>query len=264
MQSQYLGVSETFNFQEVETKGDKEFYISGYISTKSLDKFNDLISDECLDDMIVQIKSGSIKIDYEHETIHEGNLDKNPIARIVDAKRDHKGVWVKALLNQANTKFKEIWGSIKDGFLDSFSIAFKPLESSTRYIQGKAVRLLNKLKLINVGITGTPVNDECKLDKVVVKAIKDLIEEPITEEEFYEEIPIEETQDLELDMDKKALTSQAGGLAGTSHSSSEETKAKMEENQPIEPIEENQEVQEEVSEKQPEKEEVKEDVARDS
>lgn len=171
---QYLGISDTFSFQEIETKGEKEFYISGYISTKSLDKFNDTITDDCLNDMLVQVKSGSIKIDFEHETIHNENLDLNPVARIVDAKLDTKGLWVKALLNSAHQRFNEISQSIKKGFLDSFSIAFKPLETATKYIQGKAVRILNKLKLINVGITGTPVNDDCKLDTVLVKALNEM------------------------------------------------------------------------------------------
>lgn len=197
MQS-YLGVGETFNFQEIETKGEKEFYITGYISTKSIDKFNDVITDECLDDMLVQVKSGSIKIDFEHETIHNDNLNINPVARIVDAKKDNKGLWVKALVNSSHKRFSEIKGSIVKGFLDSFSIAFKPIETATRYIQGKAVRILNKLKLINVGITGTPVNDECKLDKVMVKALMefDIEDEEIDEDEEF--VDLDELSDAEI------------------------------------------------------------------
>lgn len=260
MQQQYLGVGETFNFQEIEVKGEKEYAITGYISTKSVDKFNDLITDECLDDMVTQIKSGSIKLDFEHETIHEGNLNINPVARIVDVRKDDKGVWVKAILNKSHSKFKELWGSIKGGFLDAFSIAFKPLETATRYIQGKAVRILNKLKLINVGITGTPVNEECRMDKVVVKAIRDMEikediglksndeenkdnDEPECKEEDYTE---EEIENLDTDMksaikfleekgckvkkrvkiEKKALNTQSGLLGkpenNESHSTSEE------------------------------------------
>ena len=149
--------------------------------------------------MLTQIKSGSIKIDYEHETIHENDLNKNPIARIIDAKKDDKGLWVKATLNKSNPRFNEIWGSIKDGFLDAFSIAFKPLETATRYIQGKAVRILNKLKLINVGITGTPVNEECRMDKVVIKAIKDLEEDDGGWEKF------DDLNDEELEIKHKYI-----------------------------------------------------------
>ena len=141
MEQIYSGNTGTFSFLEVETKGEKEYYISGYISTKAIDTFNDLVTDECMSDMLEQINSGSIKIDFEHETIHNENLDINPVARIVEAKKDEKGIWVKAMINSANKRFNEMWGSIKNGFLDSFSIAFKPIETATRYIQGKAVRL---------------------------------------------------------------------------------------------------------------------------
>jgi HK97 family phage prohead protease len=197
MQATYLGTSETFSFQEIEGKSEKEFYISGYISTKAIDKFNDTITDECLNDMLVQIKSGSIKIDFEHETIHNENLDINPVARIIDAKLDHKGLWVKAMVNSAHKRFTEIKGSIVQGFLDAFSIAFKPLETATRYIQGKAIRVLNKVKLINVGITGTPVNDECRLDKVMVKALNEIDLSDIEDEEEVE-IALDDMSDLEL------------------------------------------------------------------
>jgi len=198
MQKEYIGVGETFNFQEIETKGEKQHVITGYVSTKSIDKFNDTITDECLDDMLVQIKSGSIKMDLEHETIHENNLNITPVARIIDAKKDDRGLWVKAILNESSPRFNEVWGSIKNGFLDAFSIAFKPLETATRYIQGKAVRILNKLKLINVGITGTPVNEDCRMDQVVYKAISEMD----NEEEL---VPLDEISDEELEIKHKYI-----------------------------------------------------------
>lgn len=191
---EFVGTTETFSFNELEVKGVKEYFISGYISTKSIDKFNDLITDECLEDMTNQINNNSIKIDYEHETIHSNNLSINPIARIVEAKKDDKGVWVKAVMNPSNNKFNEVWSSIKQGFLDSFSIAFKPIEAVTRYISGKAIRVLNKLKLINVGITGTPVNDDCKLDNVIVKALDTI-----------EYLPLDDLSDEELELKHKYI-----------------------------------------------------------
>lgn len=195
----YSGNAGTFSFLEVETKGEKEYYISGYISTKAIDTFNDLVTDECMSDMLEQINSGSIKIDYEHETIHSENLDINPVARIVEAKKDEKGIWVKAMINSSNKRFGEMWGSIKNGFLDSFSIAFKPIETATRYIQGKAIRLLNKLKLVNIGITGTPVNSECKLDNIIVKAISEL------NENMSGYIKLDELSDEELELKHKYI-----------------------------------------------------------
>ena len=173
----FSGVSTTLAFQELEVKGEKQYVVTGYISTADLDSSDDIVTMECLQDMLTQIKAGSIKIDEEHETFWTGDYDITPKLRIVDAKIDAKGLWVKALLNKAHEQFKEIWGSIKSGFLDAFSIQFKPLETATKYIKGVAVRLLNKVKLINVGITGTPINESATLDKAFVKAIRACVKE---------------------------------------------------------------------------------------
>lgn len=175
MEQVLQGISPNFKFSETEVKGVKEYTISGYISTSSLDLADDVVTKSCMEDMVVQIKAGSVMLDFEHETIHNENLDINPFGRITDAKMDRKGLWVKAVLNSSNARFKEIWGSIKGGFLRAFSIAFKPLEAVTEYIEGKAARVLNKLKLINVGLTGTPINEDCSMDSVFVKAAKGLI-----------------------------------------------------------------------------------------
>lgn len=171
--------TDTVSFYEIEEKGQKEFYIEGYISTKALDLLNDIVTDECMEDMVMQIKSGSIKLDIEHETIHGENLDIIPAGRIIDAKKDNRGVWVKAILNKACGRFKEIWGSVKSGMLDAFSIAFKPIQAITKSIQGKMVRLLHKVTLVNVGLTGNPVNPEAKMTDVFVKALRELPEAEI-------------------------------------------------------------------------------------
>jgi HK97 family phage prohead protease len=184
MSEKYYGVSqEGLQFSEVEVKGEPKYYVSGFVSTKSIDAYNDVVSDECLQDMCDQIKSGNIKLDFEHETVLKENLDINPVGKIVHAEIKEvevkkgevkKGVWVKAEINNFNARFEEIWGSIKSGFLDAFSIAFKAIDTAYKYVKGKKIRLLNKIKLINVGITGNPVNEECKMDKVFMKALTGL------------------------------------------------------------------------------------------
>lgn len=170
----YEGVSEPIYFNEVDVKGDRKYVVKGYISTGDIDTFNDQVTEQCMEDMLQQIKANSIKIDEEHETYHKKDYDITPKLRITDAGIDKKGLWVEALVNKAHKDFKETWNSIKSGFLDAFSIQFKPLEKMTTYVKGKAINVLNKVKLINVGITGTPVNDHCKITNVMVKALNEI------------------------------------------------------------------------------------------
>ena len=112
-----------FLTDSVNCKTDgKDYYIEGYISTPELDQGNDMITVECLDDMVTQLNEGSIKIDVEHNTF-KGDNDV-AIGRVVSAYRDEHGIKVNVLMNKAHHRFDEIWKSVKNGFLDAFSIAY--------------------------------------------------------------------------------------------------------------------------------------------
>ncbi len=162
-------------YQEVETKGDKQYYVEGYVATEDPDLVNDIMTKSCLIDMDSQMEEKSIKFDFEHETVEDGKIgvkmNKNPIARVVEHRVDSKGVWVKALVNKFHDGFKELWGSIKSGMIDAFSVAFLPVRKAFKYVKGKSMRLLEKVKLINIAFTGNPVNPEAKMHNVIGKSL---------------------------------------------------------------------------------------------
>ena len=182
----------------VETKdnGEKSYYVTGHISTADMDLVNDIVTDKCMDDMLVQIKSGNIKLDVEHEAFKDGakKINKIPIARIVDAKRDSKGIYIKALINDSSPDFKSVWGSLKNRFLDAFSITYKAIDYINKVIDGVTVRLLNKITLLNVALTGNPVNPHATMDKVFIKSL----EESIMTDELNNRIAELERENLEL------------------------------------------------------------------
>ena len=188
--------NETIFNVETKSDGEKEYFVTGYISTTDKDLVNDVVTDSCLDDMVVQIKSGNIKLDVEHESFKDGakKINKVPIARIIDAKRDEKGIYVKALVNNYSPDFKSVWGSIKKGFLDAFSITYKALDAINKVVNGVTVRLLNKVTLLNVALTGNPVNPHATMDKVFVKSL----EASIMTEELMSKIEALEKENLEL------------------------------------------------------------------
>lgn len=169
----FEGVTSSFNFKEVVVKAQKRFIVCGYISTMDVDLVGDQVTSECLQDMLAQIQAGNVKMDWEHETILEQDLNKVPRARIIPetALVDGKGLWVEAEINPDHSDFTQLWNNIKNKFLDAFSIAFRPVEAVTQWVGDKAIRILNKIKLINVGITGNPVNEEATMEKVYIKAL---------------------------------------------------------------------------------------------
>jgi len=173
------GINE-FSHTEVEIKGQKKYYVTGYISTKDLDLVNDIVTEEALIDMAEQVNSGNIKLDMDHEAWRKGDDGPNmlPIGRIVEAKfePEHNRLWVKAQINSNSERFKKVWANIKDKFIDAFSIAFKPIKIATKWIEGKEVRLLEKVELLNVALTGNPANPEAKITNVFAKS-RDYMEE---------------------------------------------------------------------------------------
>lgn len=160
-------------WEVVETKSGKRHYITGYISTKDVDLYNELVTENAMKQMLQSLKSKIIKLDVDHE-VFRGNPNAIPVGKIVEAEYDGYGVKVKAELNSASPAFKDVWGSIKNGFIDAFSIAYKTLDSVTKTIEGKTVKLLNSIDLLNVALTGNPVNSSCKMTSVFTKSLEDL------------------------------------------------------------------------------------------
>jgi len=181
-----IGGIEEFSHTEIEVKGEKKYYVTGYISTKDLDLVNDIVTPEALEDMAEQLNTGNIKLDIDHEAWRKGENGPNmlPIGRIVEAKFDAEQgrLWVKALINNNSSRFKNAWSNIKDKFIDAFSIAFKPIQIATKIINGKEIRLLEKILLLNVALTGNPANPEAKITNVFAKS-RDYMESKIMADE---------------------------------------------------------------------------------
>jgi len=192
-------------YSEVETKSGKKYYITGFISTSDIDVYNDLVTEQGLSSMITQLKGRTVKLDIEHAVYKDmatGNSEfPNPVlppAKIIDAafkttESGSKGIWVKAEMNTAHPYFNNIWASIKSKFLEYFSIAYIPVRAVVKSINNVKVRLLDDLKLLNVAITGDPVNRNCKFDQVMVKSLLDMEENTMTEENVEQKgAPVEE------------------------------------------------------------------------
>jgi len=182
---------------ELKTEDGKD-YVVGYISTSDKDLVNDIVTKGCLRSMAHQMKERNIKFDLEHETLRgdsrkEKEINKTliPIAKVDKFGLDENGLMVKALLNQHNSRFDAVKGMVKDGFLDAFSIAFIPTKSRIVEHDGEEIRMLDDMNLLNVALTGTPVNPKAQFTEVVAKsldAIKPSQEEIMTEKDLEKKV----------------------------------------------------------------------------
>lgn len=175
--------------QEIGLKGKREYYVTGYISTDEIDRANEVVTRGAMQEMVAQIKAGNVKLDIEHSTfVGENDI---PVGKIVDAGIDDKGVWVKCVLNKSHDKFTTYWNSIREGFLDAFSIAYKVKSAVNEVINGTTVTLLKSIELLNVAITGNPVNRGAKMTEAFLKSLKYINEHELKGEIMNEEQPAE-------------------------------------------------------------------------
>lgn len=162
--------TDAIHYKAVDKDGKKNYYVEGYISTSDMDVYNDIVTEEGMQSMLKQINERQITIDYDHEAWRDSNSIL-PVGKIEEAKIDENGLWVKCKLNPASPKFKNLWGSIKEGFITAFSIAFKPLKTIMKTMGEMEVRLLEDLQLLNVALTGAPVNKAAVLTDFGMKAV---------------------------------------------------------------------------------------------
>jgi phage head maturation protease len=178
MSNQSYAYQQPFTFLEVELKGEKKYFIEGFISTTDPDLSNEVLTLKAQEDIVKQCLNNSITMDVEHEEWYkEGRVQNKPsntripVAKIVHAEIKGNGVWVKAEINQHSDRFKNIWGSVKEGFLHSFSVAFYPLAAVTKTVGNQVMRFIDSLSLVNVTLTGSPVNPNATFTPVMKAAL---------------------------------------------------------------------------------------------
>ena len=174
-QKSFAFFTDNIGWEEVQTKSGKKPYITGYISTDDLDLYNDIVTRDCMSSMMKQIEENNITLDYDHEVWRKptGAFQHGtqlPVGKVVNAKLDSRGLWVRVQLNKDSPKFSNLWHSVKNGFLNAFSIAFKPLKAVNKQIGSAKVRLLDDLKLINIALTGAPINSNAVIESVGMKS----------------------------------------------------------------------------------------------
>ena len=180
---------------EGKLKSERKHYIEGYASTTDKDLAGEVINDKAQTSMLKQFRNRNITIDVEHEEWY-GDDGKQlpkpkgtmiPVAKVIEARQDTKGTWIKAEMNNSIERFDEVWGSIKGGFLNAFSIGFFPLT--------QVGNVISDLNIVNLTLTGTPVNAGATFEPVLKSAVAYLKSLNETESEPKMEEPKQEVKE---------------------------------------------------------------------
>lgn len=135
---------------------EKNVYVEGYASAAIKDLDDEVITEEALHQAakeLVEEPYNKVFLNHNYKDI--------PIGKIVEAEVRNGKLWVKLMLNKAHPQFETVYKSLKDGFLDAFSIGFKVLQRSGSRIK--------KLKILEVSLVGIPANPEAVVEEVYEK-----------------------------------------------------------------------------------------------
>lgn len=185
----FVFYSDKLNFKAEQTSEGTRYFVGGYISTGDLDLVNDIVTKNCMESMDAQFEMRSIKLDFEHEAFRgDSELDQEaaktriPLGKAIESKRDAKGVLVEWELNSTWKKFdskgdivmgfKDLWRNVEEGYYDAFSIAYIPTKTTMLERDGKTIRLLDDVNLLNVALTGNAINPDATINAVMAKSLQ--------------------------------------------------------------------------------------------
>lgn len=199
----------------VDSTGQEREFVEGFLATTHIDKGNDEFTDEALKQMADDINGDDVSAvfnDVDTEALREatvGNLDhnNNPASPFGDTRTvpafkiqkadvrntgdGEKGLWIKAVLNTGgmlDETVSAVKNSIKNDFLNAFSIEFIPQKVKKVTRGERVVRIIEKAAAKGAALTGRPMNPAATMTDAMLKSMADEYEEkndirPMTEEQ---------------------------------------------------------------------------------
>ena len=181
--------------------GKTRYFVGGNVTTGKLDLVRDIVTKPCMEDISTQFKNRNLKLDFNHETLigdtdieERVALTKIPLGKATEEKVDAKGNNVMYELNTTWKKFDskgdvvmtfdEIWQNIEDKNYDAFSIAYIPVKTTNKNIDGKTARMLEKVNIVNVALTGNPINPDATITSVMTKSLAYMKSKEDTEKKY--------------------------------------------------------------------------------
>ena len=186
--SNKIQAKSTYDEKEKKTR----YFVEGHTTSGDLDLVNDIVTKDCMRDISNQLKGRTLKLDLDHETLRGDNeldkklnLTKIPLGKAIEEHVDDKGNFVKFELNPNWKKldskgdvvmtFESLWDSIKSGYYDAFSIAYVPIKTVSKKTQGTTARLLDRVNMVNIALTGNPINPAATMTAVMAKITGDIL-----------------------------------------------------------------------------------------
>jgi len=141
-----------------EDTEDKEFHITGYISTSALDLQNDVIAPEALD----------LKLeDFATQTLLYNHNQDRPIGALKKLKKTKKGLWIDAIIDRSATIIEtgiNVVDAIKQKILNKFSFKAKVVEAVDKFLSryDRVVNYVTRILPVEASLVCVPANPEAE------------------------------------------------------------------------------------------------------
>jgi len=150
---------------------EKNVYVEGYASAAVEDLDGEIISEQALQKVAEELTRepyNKVFLDHAPFKMNANFEEKLPIGKIIETRaKEVEGklkLWMKLVMNKAHPYFEVVYRSIKEGFLNAFSIGFQVLR--------RKGNLITDLKVLEVSLVGIPANPEAVVDDVYEKQLK--------------------------------------------------------------------------------------------
>jgi len=142
--------------KDIFEKGD--WVVEGYATTLSRNANGCRFTEEALQ----QVADGF----EDYTTLLFNHDDNKPIGKIVSAKNDGEGVWIKAVISKTE---KDVWEKCQDGTLSKFSIAY---DAMTRIVSDEQGPLEEIVSAFVYEASLVPVPGQHKAEAVLTYVYK--------------------------------------------------------------------------------------------
>lgn len=135
-------------FKKVEIKGEV-IKIKGYASTPTIDRYNDIVDPKAFSNSIIEYMKNPVIL-----LQHDWN---KPIWKATDYKLNFKGLEV---IVELSNNIDNVFENIQTWILKGFSIWYIPTKWEFIEEEGKEIRKITWLDLIEISVVSTPANKE--------------------------------------------------------------------------------------------------------
>lgn len=159
-----------FGLIDMKVAGDNAGTFSGYGAIfGNVDSYGEIIKRGAFAQSLAEWKAKGKwpKMLCQHGGWGVGAEDMLPAGKWDDMSEDSKGLKVTGHLFAMDTdRGRYLYEGLKEGELDSLSIGFQTIDSTTETRDGETYKLLTNLKLWEVSIVTFPANDKAKISSV--------------------------------------------------------------------------------------------------